>query len=337
MHIQNIHVSRSIFQKLEHPRISYQELHIATNGFDKANLLGTGSFGSVYKGILNDGTPVAMRVFQLQNDQSEKCFKVECSALQKVEHRNLVKIITSCSNLHFKALVFKFVSNGSLEKHLYPNRYDNNGEDVCELELKTLLDIAIDVAHAMEYLHHDCFVQVVHFDIKPSNVLLDEIMLVHVIDFGIAILIGESSTNSHASSLALRGSICYISPEYELSGTVSIEGDVYSYGLMLLEILTRKQPTSHMFVGDLNLHNWVNFSYPNNVNGVIESILFSEVYGDEFDENNVYKCLLSLLHFGFLCSKHSLEEIPTMRVVVRMLESIKDDLVANEVASRRLR
>eukprot|EP00253_Pinus_taeda_P009789 PITA_09789 len=337
MHIQNIHVSRSIFQKVEHPRISYQELHIATNGFDKANLLGTGSFGSVYKGILNDGTPVAVKVFQLQNDQSEKSFKAECSVFQNVQHRNLVKIITSCSNLHFKALVFKFVSNGSLEKHLYPKRDDNNGEDVCELELKTLLDIAIDVAHAMEYLHHDCFVQVVHCDIKPSNVLLDENMLGHVTDFGIARLIGESSTNSHASSLALRGSIGYIAPEYGLSGTVSTQGDVYSYGIMLLEMLTRKQPTSHMFVGDLNLHNWVKFAYPNNVNEVIESSLFSEVCGDEINENRVYKCLLDLLHVGLLCSKHSPEERPTMRVVVRMLESIKEDLEANAVASRRLR
>eukprot|EP00253_Pinus_taeda_P014184 PITA_14184 len=337
MHIKNIHVSRSIFQKVEHPRISYQELHIATNGFDKANLLGTGSFGSVYKGILNDGTPVAVKVFQLQNDQSEKSFKAECSVFQKVQHRNLAKIITSCSNLHFRALVFKLVSNGSLEKHLYPKRDDNNGEDVCQLELKTLLDIAIDVAHAMEYLHHDCFVQVVHCDIKPSNVLLDENMLGHVTDFGIARLIGESSTNSHASSLALRGSIGYIAPEYGLSGTVSTQGDVYSYGIMLLEMLTRKQPTNHMFVGDLNLHNWVNFAYPNNVNEVIESSIFSEVCGDEINENKVYKCLLDLLHVGLLSSKHSPEERPTMRVVVRMLESIKEDLEANAVASRRLR
>jgi serine/threonine protein kinase len=125
--------------------------------------------------------------------------------------------------------------------------------------------------------------------------------------------------------------------EYGLGGTVSTQGDVYSYGIMLLEMLTRKQPTSHMFVGDLNLHNWVNFAFPNKVKEVIESSLFSEVDGDEFEENNVYKCLLSLIHVGLLCSKHSPEERPTMRVVVRMLESIREDLVANAVASRGLR
>jgi serine/threonine protein kinase len=104
------------------------------------------------------------------------------------------------------------MSNGSLEKHLYPNRDDNNGENVCELGLKTRLDIAIDVAHAMEYLHHDSFVQVVHCDIKPNNVLLDEDMSGHVTDFGIARLIGATSSDSLTSTLSLKGSMGYIAP-----------------------------------------------------------------------------------------------------------------------------
>ena len=87
--------------------------------------------------------------------------------------------------------------------------------------------------------------------------------------------------------------------EYGLSGTVSTQGDVCSYGIMLLEMLTRKQPTSHMFVGDLNLHNWVSFAFPNKVKDVIESSLLNKVDGDEFEENNVYKCLLYLIHVGF--------------------------------------
>eukprot|EP00253_Pinus_taeda_P007608 PITA_07608 len=289
MHIQNIYVSRAIFQKFGHQRISYQELHRATNGFSEANLLGTGSFGLVYKGVLTDGTLVAVKVLSLQSDQGEKLFEGECNALRKIQHQNLVKIITSCSNLHFKGLVFEFMPNGSLEKHLYPNIHNNNVEVVCELALRARLDIAINVAHAIKYLHHDSFVQVVHCDIKPSNVLLDEDMVAHVTDFGIAKLIGESSTGSLSSTLALRGSMGYIAPEYGLGVAVSSQGDVYSYGILLLEILTRKQPTSGMFIGDLNLHSWVNLAFLDRVKEVIDNDLFIEVGSDEFEENKVYK------------------------------------------------
>eukprot|EP00253_Pinus_taeda_P027108 PITA_27108 len=337
MHIQNIYVSRAIFQKFGRQRISYQELHRATDGFSEANLLGTGSFGLVYKGVLTDGTLVAMKVLSLQSDQGEKRFKGECNVLRKIQHRNLVKIITSCSNLNFKGLVFEFMPNGSLEKHLYPNIHNNNIEVVCELALRARLDIAINVAHAIKYLHHDSFVQVVHCDIKPSNVVLDEYMVAHVTDFGIAKLIGESSTGSLSSTLSLRGSMGYIAPEYGLCGAASSQGDVYSYGILLLEILTRKQPTSGMFIGDLNLHSWVNLAFPDRVKEVIDNDLFIEVGSDDFEENKVYKCLVSLLRVGLLCSKHSPNERPTMKFVVMALESIKEDLVENSFTSRGLR
>eukprot|EP00253_Pinus_taeda_P012679 PITA_12679 len=304
MHIQNIYVSRAIFQKFGRQRISYQELHRATDGFSEANLLGTGSFGLVYKGVLTDGTLVAVKVLSLQSDQG---------------------------------LVFEFMPNGSLEKHLYPNIHNNNLEVVCELGLRARLDIAINVAHAIKYLHHDSFVQVVHCDIKPSNVLLDEDMVAHVTDFGIAKLIGESSTGSLSSTLALRGSMGYIAPEYGLGVVVSSQGDVYSYGILLLEILTRKQPTSGMFIGDLNLHSWVNLAFPDRVKEVIDNDLFIEVGGDDFEENKVYKCLVYLLHVGLLCSKHSPNERPTMKFVLTALESIKEDLVENSITSRGLR
>jgi serine/threonine protein kinase len=226
--------------------------------------------------------------------------------------------------------------NGSLEKHLYLDRDDNNGEKVCELGLGTRLDIAIDVAHAMEYLHHDSLVHVVHCDIKPSNVLLDANMFGLVTDFGIAKLIGATSTESLTSTLSLKGSVGYIAPEYGLGETISIKGDVYSYGILLLEMLTLKGPTSDMFVGDLNLHKWVNFAFPEKIKEVVDNTLFNEMEKDAFEENDVYKCLLSLLHVGLLCSKDSPEERPTMRDVVVRLETIKENLVGSTMVYRRL-
>jgi len=125
--------------------------------------------------------------------------------------------------------------------------------------------------------------------------------------------------------------------EYGLNGRVSTQGDVYSYGILLLEMFTRKQPTSDMFVGDLNLHNWVNFAFPNRLKEVIDNGLFQEVYDSEFEEKNVYTCIISLLHVGLLCSKYSPEERPTMRVVARILENIREDLVENATTYRELR
>jgi len=227
------------------------------------------------------------------------------------------------------------VGNGSLEKHLYPDKDDNNVEDVCELGLETRLDIAIDVAHGMEYLHHDACVQLVHCDIKPSNVLLDANMHGVVTDFGIAKLIGATSHDSLSSTLALKGSMGYIAPEYGIGERVSTQGDVYSYGILLLEILTRKKPTSDMFARDLNLHKWVNLAFPNRVEEVIDPHILREMDDAEIGENDAYKCLLSLLHVGLLCSKDSPKERPTMRDVSTLLESFKKDLVEKNVASKR--
>ncbi|MBA0576981.1 hypothetical protein Golob_024920, partial [Gossypium lobatum] len=163
-------------------RISYHELHQATDGFSDRRLLGNGSYGSVYQGTLLDGMEFAVKVFKLELEGAFKSFDVECEVLRNIRHRNLIKIISSCSNdLDFKALVLEFMSNGSLDKWLYSNNHS--------LDILQRLNIMIDVASALEYLHHGNATPVVHCDLKPSNVLLDEDMVAHLSDFGIAKLL----------------------------------------------------------------------------------------------------------------------------------------------------
>jgi Leucine-rich repeat (LRR) protein len=174
-------------------KVSYQMLLKATDGFSSSNLIGVGSFGSVYKGILGeDGTIVAVKVLNLQRRGASKSFISECEALKNIRHRNLVKIITSCSSVDFhgndfKALVYEFMPNGSLENWLHMDLETDNGHvEIRNLSLLQRTNIAIDVACALDYLHHHCPMPVVHCDLKPSNILFDCDMIAHVGDFGLA-------------------------------------------------------------------------------------------------------------------------------------------------------
>ncbi|XP_058071008.1 receptor kinase-like protein Xa21 [Magnolia sinica] len=180
--------------------VSYADLFKATGGFSLDNLIGVGSYGSVYKGLLDqDQTCVAVKVFNLQEHGASRSFMVECEALKNIRHRNLVKIISACSSIDFKgndfkALVFEYMPNGSLEKWLHPSVHWN--QELWSWNLIQRLDIAIDVASALEYLHHHCQISVIHRDLKPSNVLLDDEMRPHVGNFGLARFLSNAATNT---------------------------------------------------------------------------------------------------------------------------------------------
>ena len=200
-------------------RISYAELLESTNGFSENNLIGSGSFGSVYKGVLSgNGTVVAVKVLNLQRQGASKIFIDECNALRSIRHRNLLKIISACSSIDhkgndFKSLIFEFMCNGSLDQWLHPK--NNVQHQSKRLSFIQRLNIAIDVAYALEYLHHHCQTPIVHCDLKPSNILLDEDMVAHVGDFGLVKFLFEASNNSSKTkslSVGLKGSIGYIPP-----------------------------------------------------------------------------------------------------------------------------
>ncbi|XP_047961906.1 probable LRR receptor-like serine/threonine-protein kinase At3g47570 [Salvia hispanica] len=226
--------------------ISYIELSRATNSFSETNLLGRGSFGSVFRGVFDDGLYFAVKVFNIELEGGNKSFETESRILSTIRHRNLVRIIGCCTNMEFKALILEIMPNGSVEKWLYSNGYCG--------DILQLLNISIDVALALEYLHHGNTFPIVHCDIKPSNVLLDEDMTARVADFGIAKLFEEGEAMVHTKTLATIG---YAAPEYGSEGKVSTGADVYSFGIMLLEMFTRKKPTDDMFGGEMSLKEWV--------------------------------------------------------------------------------
>ncbi|XP_007207989.2 probable LRR receptor-like serine/threonine-protein kinase At3g47570 [Prunus persica] len=305
-------------------QVSYNTLSKATDGFSSTNLIGRGSFGSVYKGVLayDDIADqlVAVKVFNLSRRGAFKSFIAECESLRNIRHRNLVKIITACSSVDFhgndfKALVYQFMDNGSLEEWLHPT----TGEEVRDhapknLNLLQRLDIVIHVACALDYLHNHCETPIVHCDLKPSNVLLDNELIGHVSDFGLARILSQISNNdiseNQISSIGIRGTVGYAAPEYGMGSEVSINGDVYSFGILVLEMFTGKRPTDNMFSGDLNLHNFVKMSFPDRVGEIAESSFFQEGTNETPDQYRVRVqkfevCLSSIFRIGIECSAES--------------------------------
>ena len=208
--------SRDLF-----PNISYQSILNATNEFSSTNLIGLGSFGSVYKGILRQGKHiVAIKVLNLLRHGASKSFVAECKALRNIRHQNLVKVLTSCSGIDyqgndFKALVYELMANGNLDEWLHStSRINEMLEEPRSLSLLQRLNISNDVANALDYLHHHCQTPVIHCNLKPSNVLLDDEMIGHVGDFGLARLLFDATQDSpinHSSSIGVRNCWLYSS------------------------------------------------------------------------------------------------------------------------------
>ncbi|XP_028057425.1 probable LRR receptor-like serine/threonine-protein kinase At3g47570 [Camellia sinensis] len=180
--------------------------------------------------------------------------------------------------------------NRSLDDWLHPYPSSADGE-LRKLNLLQRLNIAIDVACALDYLHHHCGTPIIHCDLKPSNVLLDNDMIGHVGDFGLAKFLPEATQNfnmNQTNSIGIRGTIWYIAPEYGMGSEVSTCGDVYSYGILLLEMFTNKRPTNELFKDGLNLHNFSKASFPDRVLDIVDPILLHEEEHDSTSDNDTH-------------------------------------------------
>ncbi|CAI0409065.1 unnamed protein product [Linum tenue] len=336
--------------------VSYKDLHQATNGFSAANSIGSGGFGMVFKGVLeHTGTPVAIKVLRNGDNKVDKSLKAECKALKNVRHRNLVRLITFCSSLDYKgnnfnALVYQLMENGSLEKWLH----HSDDDDHPNLSMIQRINIALDVATALHYLHElNGGGSIIHCDLKPSNVLLDADMVAHVSDFGVAKLL-SSLSGSKTSSLGVRGTIGYAPPGNSMLITYHIEGDVYSYGILVLEMMSRKRPTDEMFGGGggagwLNLRDAVKSALPNDIYSVLDPKLYSpedrdaaeaedrDEIEEEEDGNHRNYCFVSVLEIGVACAEESARKRMKIDEVARKLLSVRDYFQANCINSGRAR
>ncbi|XP_031118804.1 probable LRR receptor-like serine/threonine-protein kinase At3g47570 [Ipomoea triloba] len=319
------------------PRMSYWSLQKATNGFSESNRIGSGNFSTVYKGILEDGlTFIAIKVIKVHVRGASKSFLTECEALRQIRHRNLVRVLTSCCSIDhegndFKAIVYDYMSNGSLDNWLH-NHSENNEEnhDSKNLNLLQRVNIAIDVANALDYLHNHLENLLVHCDLKPSNILLDGGLVAHVGDFGLAkfLPIKDAPTSS---SIGIKGTVGYAAPEYGMGSDLSTCGDMYSYGILLLEIFTGKSPTCDIFNNGLTLHNYTKMAIPEQVIEIVDPKLFHKeanatpktfVLGDR-----ILECLVSIFKIGIACSMELPRDRMNIDNAIKELRSIKDTLV----------
>lgn len=214
---------------------TYRELEVATDNFNEVNLIGNGGFGMVYKGVLADGTVAAIKRLHRDGKKWERAFRMEVDLLSRLNSPYLVELLGYCADQHHRLLIFEFMSNGTLQQHLHHPSSQHR-----PLDWGTRLRIALDCARALEFLHEHAIPTVIHRDFKCANVLLDQNLRAKVSGFGLAKM-GTDKINGQISTRVL-GTSGYLAPEYGSTGKLTTKSDVYSYGVVLLQLLTGRIP-----------------------------------------------------------------------------------------------
>ncbi|XP_023758517.1 receptor-like serine/threonine-protein kinase SD1-8 isoform X1 [Lactuca sativa] len=298
--------SETSMDELELPLFDFTTLAKATNNFSDKNKLGQGGFGCVYKGTLTEGEVVAVKRLSRICEQGIEELKNEVRLIAKLQHRNLVRVLGCCIEVEEKLLIYEYMDNKSLDMFLFDK------EKNMILNWKIRLDIIRGIARGLLYLHQDSRFKIIHRDMKASNILLDKDMNPKISDFGIARIFGSDQTEAETKIVV--GTYGYMSPEYAMEGHFSTKSDVFSFGVLILEIVSGKRNRGSSNTNNqLNLlgQAWKLWNEDNSLELLDESIKV------KFSENEVLRCI----QIGLLCVQEQSEDRPDMAKVVLLLSS----------------
>ncbi|KAK7252218.1 hypothetical protein RIF29_36019 [Crotalaria pallida] len=291
---------------LELPLFDFNTVTMATNNFSEESKLGQGGFGVVYKGRLIEGHEIAVKRLSKNSGQGIEEFKNEVKLLVKLQHRNLVRLLGCSIQMEEKLLVYEYMENRSLDGILFDKVKRSS------LDWQMRFSIISGIARGLLYLHHDSRLRIIHRDLKASNILLDREMNPKISDFGMARIFGADQTE--ANTMRVVGTYGYMSPEYAMDGIFSMKSDVFSFGVLVLEIISGKKNRGFYYANkELNLlgHSW-KLWIEGNALELIDSSM-----GDPYSQSEVLRCI----QVGLLCVQEHAEDRPTMSSVVLMLSS----------------
>ncbi|XP_078428201.1 proline-rich receptor-like protein kinase PERK15 [Wolffia australiana] len=286
---------------------TYEELVAATDDFSAANLLGQGGFGYVHRGILPNGKEVAVKQLKVGSGQGEREFQAEVEIISRVHHKHLVSLVGYCIIGERRLLVYEYVPNNTLEFHLH-------GKGRPALEWSIRMRIALGSAKGLAYLHEDCHPRIIHRDIKASNILLDYKFEAKVADFGLAK--SASEANTHVSTRVM-GTFGYLAPEYAASGKLTDKSDVFSFGVMLLELITGRRPidNTNTFMED-SLVDWARPLMSRALeDGRYEALVDPRLQGNYNPDE-----MARMIACAAACVRQSARRRPRVSQIVRVLE-----------------
>ncbi|KAI9192028.1 hypothetical protein LWI28_017146 [Acer negundo] len=301
---------------------SASDIERATGNFDASRVLGEGGFGRVYSGVLEDGTKAAVKVLKRDDQQGGREFLAEVEMLSRLHHRNLVKLIGICIEEHARCLVYELIPNGSVESHLH-----GVDKESAPLGWDARLKIALGAARGLAYLHEDSSPHVIHRDFKSSNILLEHDFTAKVADFGLA-RTAMDEENTHISTRVM-GTFGYVAPEYAMTGHLLVKSDVYSYGVVLLELLSGRKPVDMtQLPGQENLVTWARplLTSSDGLETIIDKSL-----GDDVPFDSVAK----VAAIASMCVQPEVSHRPFMGEVVQALKLVSNECnEAKEMGSR---